>query len=91
MECGPLKVWRLCIIFVTMQPELWHKKCQNGFYLFLFFRNWGFCDKTCKAETLPSKLQELKLDVGKEKKCENLSISCFFLQRWWETTNARSC
>ncbi len=55
-------------IFVTMQPELWHKKCQNGFYLFLFFRNWGFCDKTCKAETLPSKLQELKLDVGKEKK-----------------------
>ncbi len=35
-------------------------------------RNWGFCDKTCTAETLPSNLQQLKLDVVEDHECQKL-------------------
>ena len=51
---------------------------------FLAFRNWGFCDKTCKAETLPSKLQELKLDVNYKTKCGNLSQTILTISSFLE-------
>ena len=35
-------------------------------------RNWGFCDKTCRVETLPSVLQELTLSVIPDRECVQL-------------------
>ncbi len=35
-------------------------------------KNWGFCGKVCRVETLPSRLQELHLTVVEDRECQRL-------------------